>query len=621
MSRFIADIPRGRAAPALGRFLAWSLWLLALAAPTLQAAELRWSGRPFDLVANDMDVAELLRELAASQGTTAVIDPAIDAKISGRFTLNRDGRVARQLLSDICAGNGLTWYFDGAMLFIERASDALDALLPIQGDSAPRIRDAIDRMQLRDRRFLLHISERDGQVYVAGPKHYVETVRQVVQSIDGRHVAADRSQVRVFPLRYAWASDFVIRRAAGLPTTVPGVVSVLRGLYGGSPSKGLGEVGVASGALEMPRVTGPRQVRLPSGTSVLAPALQMPDGDGARSVEAQPRRSGANALPQFEADTRMNAVLVRDLPERLDAYGAVIASMDTRPRLVEIEVTIMDVSQDSLDRLGVDWRAHGSHVDAQTGNGSAPGLTWPGAINPRNATTPVGGVFTAAIGNELRSFLLARVSALAAQGRASFVARPKVLTLDNTEANLENKSEFYVKVPGFQDASLYTVVAGTDVRVTPLVVEDADGRGVMLNINIGDDSISSELVEDLPIVRRRSVVTQAMVAEGRSVLLAGYTTEERRKGVTGVPGLSRLPVLGHLFRHNEDTAAKVERLYLLTPRLVTSSGEVVTPVLDVPVTLPPPISSTRTAPSIASAANTPVPWAPGQGPAAGAVTP
>ena len=80
----------------------------------------------------------------------------------------------------------------------------------------------------------------------------------------------------------------------------------------------------------------------------------------------------------------MNAVLVRDLPERMAEYARLIQGMDTRPRLIEIEVTIMDIGNDSLDRLGVDWRAHGSRIDLQKGNGGVSPLTW-------NSAATVGG--------------------------------------------------------------------------------------------------------------------------------------------------------------------------------------------------------------------------------------
>jgi type III secretion protein C len=549
----------------------WACVALVLAATGLvpaAATELRWAGRSFQTVVKDKRLADFLRELAASQGTTAVIDPKVEGEISARFAIDgRNASAARKVLDDICANYGLTWYFDGTLLFIEPASEARNEVIASGAASAERIQTALQHAGVGDRRFQLQLS--DGQVFVSGPTRYVEAVRQVVRGVDARSGVRDRSEVRIFELRYAWANDFEIRRASGR-TVVPGVVSVLRGLFDGRRGSARSSAPAAGPALAMPRVTGNRSVQLPSGATAIAPRLELPGG----SQEADTSSTAAtpSELPQFHADARMNAVLVRDSPERMAEYARLIEGMDRRPRLIEIEVTIMDIGNDSLDRLGVDWRAHSSRLDIQTGNGGVPPLTWNSAATvggQTGAAAPLGGVFTAAIGHELRNFLLARVSALVTQGQASFIARPKLLTLDNTEASIENKSEFFVRVPGFQDSSLYAVIAGTDVRLTPLVIDDGKSRGVLLNINIGDDSLSADQVDNLPIVRRRSVATQALVDDGKSVLLAGYSSEEQLSGVAGVPVLSSIPVVGQLFRHQEKKRVNVERLYLLTPRLVT----------------------------------------------------
>jgi type III secretion protein C len=360
------------------------------------------------------------------------------------------------------------------------------------------------------------------------------------------------------------------------------VVSVLRSLFDQRSGVSRAGAGGSSGLpVSMPRASGNRQIRLPSGNTVSAPKVDIsgvtPGAANGQNNGMGPEDSDSggaggslvarNDLPQFQVDTRMNAVLIRDLPERMQQYAQLIASMDVKPRLVEIEVTIMDISSDTLDSLGVDWRLHGSRYDIQTGNGASNGLAW-SSLNAVGDKTPKGGVFTAAIGHELRDFLLARVTALATKGQANFVARPKVLTLDNTEASLENKSEFYIRVSGFQDSSLYTVIAGTDVRVTPLVIDEGGSHGVMMSININDDNVSTDAVENLPVVRRRSVVTQAMVDEGKSVLLAGYSSEERSNTMSGVPLLSSLPVIGSLFRYDTKKLANMERFYMLTPRFV-----------------------------------------------------
>jgi len=267
--------------------------------------------------------------------------------------------------------------------------------------------------------------------------------------------------------------------------------------------------------------------------------------------------------------------------------------MDMRPRLVEIELTIMDISTDTLDSLGVDWRLHGKHGDIQIGAGNRPALTWNsgtteagqvGGVNPNGTiTTPPGGLFSASIGSELRTYLLARVNALAQKGNANFVARPKVLTLDNTEAVLENMSEIHVRVEGFQDAGLFSITSGTGVRVTPLIVDEKTGRSVMLTINIEDGSLSNTAaVDKIPVINRRTVNTQALMDEGTSLLLAGFTSEEKTNAVTGVPVLSDLPVVGGLFRYTQKKQANMERFYLLTPRLVIPSAAAQAPVQQSP---------------------------------------
>ncbi|WP_374563767.1 type III secretion system outer membrane ring subunit SctC [Ideonella sp.] len=534
------------------------------------AAELRWtSNKPVRIVASEKKLADFLRELAASQGTTAVVDPKIDGVISGTFgNTVGSGKAsnARAVLEAVCSNYGLTWYYDGSLLFIEQAADARNEVLPILGTNAPRIADTLNKLQVWDKRYPLVISQNENSVFVSGPKRYVEMVRQIVKSIDYRASQVDHAEVKMFPLRYAWANDLRLTRD-GAPVVVPGVVSTLRSLYG-SRSASSSPLGGGAGATAVPKMKSAKAAAAAAAANANNNAA---GGDAASADGGDGAWSAAPDAPQFQADARMNAVLIRDVPERMAQYAKLIASMDAKPRLVEIELTIMDVSDDSVDKLGVDWRAHGTQMDVQTGNGTNPPLTWAGATTAAGQTglaVPSGVVITAALGKEMRDFLLARVSALASNGRAKFIARPKVLTLDNTEASLQNKSEFYVKVPGFQDASLYTVSAGTDVRVTPLVIDEEGGNSVKLAINIGDDSLATETVDNIPIVRRRSVNTQAMIGEGKSLLIAGYSSESKSTADSGVPGLSAIPVIGRLFKYSEDKGGKLERFYLLTPRFV-----------------------------------------------------
>ena len=563
------------------------LLVLLLAAAASGAADLPWAGRPFQIVANEKPLSDLLRELAASQGTTAVIDPKIAGTVSGKF-----GAAPLKVLNSLCATYGLSWYFDGAFLYIDPSSEARSEVLSIGNTTgnAGWLVQSLTQLHIYDARYPLLVSGREGTARVTGPKRYVEMVRQVARLLDQKSALNDGAEIRLFPLKYAWASDFRITRS-GKEVAIPGVANTLRSLYGRTSN-------VSAQAAQSGDRHGPtayamgadRQLRLSSGDVVNAPRVELPglgasaDADAPQGLAAL--ATGGTELPQFQADTRMNAVLVRDIPQHMAQYEKLIASMDVRPRLVEIEVTIMDIGTDTLDSLGVDWRAHGSHADFQTGNGTNSPLTFGGATSEAGQTggvggtnaagfpiTPVGVLFTASIGNSLRDYLLARVSALAQKGDADVVARPKVLTIDNNEAVLENLSDFYVRVNGFQDASLFKVTTGTSVRVTPLIVDEKNGRGVMLSINIEDGDISpGATVDQIPIVLHRTVDTQALIDEGTSLLLAGYSSVQKTNASAGVPVLSNIPILGNLFKYSEKKVNKQERFYLLTPRLVTPAG-------------------------------------------------
>jgi len=546
------------------------LVMLALQTAPADAADVRWRGRPFQIVANDKPLPDLLRELVASQGITAVIDPKISGSISGKFSGH-----AETILDSLCTTYGLTWYYDGAFLYIDPASDARSEVLPISPGNGGRIAETAARLKISDPRYPLVINEREGSVFVSGPRRYVEMVRQAVKLADQRAAQADSAEVRMFPLKYAWAGDVKVNRA-GRETVVPGVVNVLRSLYGRNSS--FGAFGGTGGrAPSAPFRVGPsRQLRMSSGETINAPKVEVPMSSGSdESPGLSTYTIDGRDLPQFHADTRMNAVLIRDLPERMPQYVRLIEAMDTRPRLIEIEVTIMDISSDSLDALGIDWRLHGRHGDLQTGRGNAPPLTWNNAsteAGQTGSTTPLGGVLTAAIGNDVRNYLLARVTALTKSGNANFVARPKVLTLNNTEAVLENMSELHVRVNGFQDAGLFNITAGTALRVTPLIIDDGAARGVMMSLDIQDGDLSGVTVDDIPVVRRRTVDTQALVEENTSLLIAGFSSEEKVNAVTGVPLLSDVPIIGRLFKYSEKTRVNMERFYLLTPKLVVPAA-------------------------------------------------
>ena len=77
------------------------------------------------------------------------------------------------------------------------------------------------------------------------------------------------------------------------------------------------------------------------------------------------------------------------------------------------------------------------------------------------------------------------------------------------------------------------------------------------------------MVDQIPIVQRSTVGTQAIVNEGQSLLIGGYAYDVNRDLTNKVPLLGDIPGLGALFTFRNKEVSRVERMFMITPRIVT----------------------------------------------------
>jgi type III secretion protein C len=126
-------------------------------------------------------------------------------------------------------------------------------------------------------------------------------------------------------------------------------------------------------------------------------------------------------------------------------------------------------------------------------------------------------------------------------------------------------------VQGYQSGDLYSVSAGVSLRVLPSIVADQATPQIRLDVHIEDGQLTSQVVGQLPVVSNSTIDTQALIEEGQSLLIAGYTVDQDDSSTSGVPGLSKLPLIGKLFQFKHHQGQKFQRLFLLTPRIVTAT--------------------------------------------------
>ncbi len=583
---------------------ATSCVLLATTGPSVAAPVP--SGLPaVSITARDEPIAVFLKDLFNQAGQTVVTSPALTGTVNGVFNGPGD-----KVLRDVSRAFNLVSYFDGSAVYVYASSELSSKTIDTGPNGGPRLVRAVAGLGIvGDRNFI-----RGGganSVVATGTPRFIEQITELARSVvPGQGLPSYNSaaaveprtvplEFRVFYLRYARAEDTSVS-AGGREVRIPGVATILRGLvldprdraaygatsYGSRPIRqsaqrvgGTGLAGVPADDTQSSILGLP-----PVGSVQQQPQQYLGDSDG-------PVPASTTDVVRIEANPTMNAIIVRDAPSRMAAYEGLIKAIDVEPQLVEIEATIIDINTTKLRQLGIDFRFGSGGFGALFGQGNATdlALTPNFGVSRRQqgqdiAPTAAGLALSTVIGPG-REFL-SRINALEQKGAARVVSRPQVMTMSNMEAVFDRTRTFYVRVAGRQNVDLFNVTAGTTLRVNPSVFRDQGQTRIRVLVGIEDGSLSGDVVDSIPIVDRASVNTQALILEGESLLLGGLTADTDTNDVNKVPLLGDIPLLGNLFKKQQKTRARTERLFLITPRLVTLGSRAATQVTVVP-TLPP----------------------------------
>jgi type III secretion protein C len=554
------------------------------------------------IVAREQPIAAFLRELFGKVGRPVVPSAKLTGTVNGVF----QGTVEK-IYGDIAKAFSLISYYDGAAIYVYAPIELGVQNLALGSAAAERIARQARAQRLPDRRNLLRVTT-DGLV-VSGTPRFIEQVSAMARGEGGladgapaapggaypggggrggyydapRGPTSQPIEFRVFYLRYARAEDTLVT-AGGRETRVPGLASILQNLVldqkpGGSaivPSLGARLVRQSQPRLKGQGLDGVSPDASQAGNYAATDVLG--GGDGGMGLAAPLTQD----VVRIEPSAYLNAIVVRDVPERMAAYDSLIRALDVEPQIVEIEATIIDINVDKLQRLGINWRFGSGGFGALFGSGNADADTRlfpiPGSSRRNNVSniTPSGqgGTISTIIGSQ-REFL-GRITALENKGAARIVSRPQIMTLSNVEAVFDRTRTFYVKVAGREEVDLFNVTAGTVMRVNPHVFRDHDQTRIRVLVNIEDGSISPDsMVENIPVVDRASVATQGMVVDGESLLLGGMTIDAETNDETKVPLLGDIPLLGELFKFRNKSRGHTERLFLITPRLVPLASRAV----------------------------------------------
>jgi general secretion pathway protein D len=265
--------------------------------------------------------------------------------------------------------------------------------------------------------------------------------------------------------------------------------------------------------------------------------------------------------------TATNALTVKDSPERVAAAARVISAIDkARPEVI-IDVELLEVDRTRLTEWGLQVASAGS-----TGiNGSAT------VASGDNGTLSLRSLRNLSQSDVLLANLPGLYyRLLKTDASTRTLANPQLRTSEGLAAQARFGERVPIPVTTFAPIATGGVPQqpltsfnyeniGVNIDITPRTHHDDD---VSLSLRIAVQSISGTGFANLPTFGNREINTVIRLRDGETNMLAGLIRDDERRSLSGIPGLSDLPIVGRLFAHSRTETKQTDIILTLTPHII-----------------------------------------------------
>jgi len=285
----------------------------------------------------------------------------------------------------------------------------------------------------------------------------------------------------------------------------------------------------------------------------------------------------------IEVDPRTNTLIVIDIEKNIEEVKKIIDNLDTPTPQVLIEAKIIQINPSYTKELGIKWGGD-FQTTASGGTGAVAGSdvsrSSTGSITTQGTVTDllpssvgIGTGASIAWGYFRRNFdVFQKIAAMEKDEKLEVISSPRVLTLDNQEALIEQGTEVpYLKLD--TQSTQTTALATTEfkkvtlsLKVIPHVTPDGS---VIMEIEAKKDQVSSQTgAGGQPGVDTRKAITKVLVRSGDTVVIGGIYEDTNRDIYNSVPFFGRLPIFSFFFKGTTKRREKTEMIVFITPTIV-----------------------------------------------------
>ncbi len=268
---------------------------------------------------------------------------------------------------------------------------------------------------------------------------------------------------------------------------------------------------------------------------------------------------------KVQTDVRTNTIIVTDIPENIERVVAVVKRLDTPTPQVLIEGRIVEFSEQASEVIGFDW------------NYSVDGYQF---------ATTLGGTSTGAMGvrrdrpifNNSFGSLTAQLALLETDTKVKVLSAPRILAMNNEAADINQTLSIPVQqavIGGIGGAAQVTFVYRDVTLLLNVTPQVSNSGSILMNINIQRQFLGAAPNNNAPPpINSRSARTRVLVRNGDVAVIGGIYQSDTSEGSTGVPWLSKIPILGMLFKNINNISSKNELVIFLSPKILQSDNRV-----------------------------------------------
>lgn len=325
----------------------------------------------------------------------------------------------------------------------------------------------------------------------------------------------------------------------------------------------------------------------------IAKVLSQLIGSASASGAAGPKGAGRPVFVsdiKVVADEATNALLITADPADMAALDRIIEKLDIRRRQVLIEALIVEVSSNTAQQFGIEWRGlktlgkpgfrpfGGTTFGSQTGKTIGDIAADP--FNPGNGLIVGVADGTVSFGGKTVLNIAGLARALEANGNSNILSMPNLLTMDNEEAEIivgqnvpfitgQSQTQGGVANP-FQTIERKDI--GLTLRVKPQISE---GDNVRLELYQEISSLAANpgvQGADL-ITNKRSVKTVVLARDSQMIVLGGLIRNDQTSSVQRVPCIGAVPLLGEPFKFTDNRQQKTNLMVFLVPHILSTGHD------------------------------------------------